>query len=311
MTQPLVSIIVISHNQGDFVKEAINSAIDQTYSNIELIVVDDGSQDHTQREIESIKTDCKKILYPQSVGYCKAFNRGFVESNGRYIIDLSADDILMPSRVEQGVASLQASGAGVNFSDAYYVDANGNCKGTHYKRDSNNRLLDQIPEGDIFRDILQRYFICTPSMMMDRQVLDSLQGYDESLYYEDFDFWVRSSRHYSYHFTDQVLVKKRVHCLSMSKSQYLPNSKMLDSTLRVCEKAFQLCRSPEEFESLAIRLRYELRQAVISNNYSTAEGLHKLLTKVQPNSFMCQIWATLISLGWNFSFLTHFMGRAR
>ena len=311
MNQPLVSIIIVSHNQGDFVREAIHSAVNQSYPNVEIIVVDDGSQDHTQKEIEALGINCKKILFPKSTGYCKAFNSGFTESNGRYIIDLSGDDVLMSSRVEQGVASLQASGAGVDFCDAFYIDEKSNILEQHYRRDSHNRLLDRVASGDIFKDILERYFICTPTMMMDRQVLDRLGGYDESLYYEDFDFWVRSSRHFKYHFTDKPLVKKRVHRLSMSKTQYLPNSKMLESTLRVCEKAFRLCRSPQELESLAGRLRYELRQAIISNNYSTAEGLYKLLTKVQPGASMHLIWNLLISLGWNLSFLTRFIGRAR
>ena len=311
MSHPLVSIIVVSHNQGDFVREAIISALNQTYPNIEVVVVDDGSQDHTPSEIESFSKGLKKIIFPQSIGYCKAFNFGLAEAKGRYIIDLSADDILLPTRVAQGIDALTASGAGVDFCDAYYINSEGDITGTHYKRDSQNRLLDNVASGQVFRQVLERYFICTPTMMISREVLDNLQGYDESLYYEDFDFWVRSSRYFSYHFTDQLLVKKRVHPRSMSKSQYLPHSKMLDSTLKVCQKAARLCRSPKDYESLAIRLRYELRQAIISNNYSTARGLHQLLKQLRPNSISSQMWSALISLEWDFSFLTHFMGRAR
>jgi glycosyltransferase involved in cell wall biosynthesis len=311
MTDPLVSIILVSHNQGDFVKEAIDSALNQTHPKVELLVVDDGSQDHTPDQINSIAEEVIKILIPQPIGYCKAFNRGFAESKGKYIIDLSGDDILMPDRVAQGVASLKATGAGINFCDAYYIDAKGAVMGTHYQRDSKKQLLDQVVSGDVFRAILERYYICTPTMMIDRQVLEYLGGYDESLYYEDFDFWVRSSRYFQYDFTDALLVKKRVHDLSMSKFQYLPQSKMLDSTLQVCQKAFSLCHSGEEFESLAVRLKYELRQAVISNNYETARGFNDLLSKVQPDSVKGQLWSVLIRLGWDFSFLTQFMGKAR
>ncbi len=311
MKQPLVSIIIVSHNQGDFVQDAIDSALNQTYPNIELLIIDDGSKDQTQQLIKAVSADCKSILIAESIGYCKAFNRGFSESNGRYIIDLSGDDILMPSRVEEGVNSLQSSGAGVDFCDAYYIDRQGSVMGTHYNRDSSGQLLDKVASGNIFTDILERYFICTPTMMVDRQVLNVLGGYDESLYYEDFDFWVRSARDFQYCFTDRLLVKKRVHSLSMSKFQYLPNSKMLDSTLRVCEKAFELCRSPEELESLAVRLKYELRQAIISNNYEPAKGLYELLCEVKPESLLLPVWSLLISLGWDFSFLTRFLGRAR
>lgn len=97
----------------------------------------------------------------------------------------------------------------------------------------------------------------------------------------------------------------------MSKAQYLPNSKMLDSTLRVCQKALPLCRNEDELRALGIRVRYELRQAVISNNYAAARGLQQLLAKVSRNSWETYFWDWLIDKSWNISYLTNFMGKAR
>ena len=311
--QPLVSVIVVSHNQGDFIREAIDSTLDQTYPNIEVIAVDDGSSDHTVEEIRKICTTEVpfKKLFLSGAGYCKAFNKGLATSRGKFIIDLSGDDILMPERVEQGVSSLLTSGAGIDFCDAYYIDEHSVISGSHYNRDDHNRLLDHVPDGYIFSELLERYFICTPTMMIDRQVLEALGGYDESLYYEDFDFWIRSSRYYRYHFTDRLMVKKRVHTKSMSKSQYLPDSRMLETTLQVCRKAFGLCQTSSELRSLGVRLRYELRQAVISNNYDVARELHRLLGEVHRDTLEFRIWAWLISKGWDFSLLSHFIRKAR
>ncbi len=314
MNQPLVTVIVVCHNQVRFIREALESAVGQSYKNIEIIVIDDGSQDGSVALINDIEQEgmkFQKILVPSKQGYCRSFNEALDLAKGRYIIDLAADDVLLPERVEEGVINLQYGDAGVNFCDAYYIDDLSKIQGTHYRRDSSGRILDQVPEGDIFKNVLERYFICTPTMMISREVLDTLGGYDEDLFYEDFDFWVRSSRYYKYHFTNKVLVKKRVHKDSMSKAQYLPTSNMLPTTLKVCHKAFKLCRTNEEFKALSVRISYELRQAVIGNNYSVANELHGLLGCVQKQSVKYWIWGWLLSRGWNFSFLTQFMGKAR
>ena len=313
MSSPLVSVIVVCHNQGDYVKEAVISAFIQTYPNIEVLVVDDASTDHSDKVIQNLWSEgyqFTRVSNSESLGYCKAFNKGLALSTGEYIIDLAADDILLPERVEAGMSSFVGD-VGVDFCDAYYIDHNSEISGTHYRRDDQGNLLDHVVEGHVFSEILRRYYICTPTMMMDRSVLEKLGGYDEELYYEDFDFWVRSSKLCQYHYTDRKLVKKRVLADSMSKSQYLPHSKMLPTTLRVCEKAYDLCKSEEEFKSLTTRLRYEIRQSVISNNYQVASGFYKLLASIQVDSLETRFWSWIISRQWNLSFLTRLIRQAR
>ena len=269
MNQPLVSIIVVSYNHAPYIREAIRSVFSQTYQNIEVIVVDDASDDDSVEVINQLQNDglpFEKILHANNLGYCKAFNHAFARTHGEFVIDLAADDVLLPHRVERGVFGLQGSKSGVDFCDVFYIDQYSKVLGTHYKRDSRNNLKQHVPSGDIFKSILERYFICAPGMMIARKVFDSLKGYDEELYYEDFDFWVRSSRDFHYHFTNEVLAKKRVVAGSMSKYQFLPNSKMLPTTVKVCYKAHALCRTDDEFRALAKRVKYEMRQAIFSNN---------------------------------------------
>lgn len=314
MNLPLVSILIISHNQADFIRESVESAINQTYPNTEVLIVDDGSTDNTTQVIQNMQDQgmqCKTILLDKSIGYCKAFNLGFENSKGAFIIDLAADDVLLPERVMFGVKALSASEAGINFCDAYYIDENSRIRGTHYRRNSRGKIAEKIKYGDVFIEVLKRYYICTPTMFIDRKVLNHLGGYDEDLYYEDFDFWIRSSRSYQYHFTDEVLVKKRVLKNSMSKSQYLPNSQMLPTTLRVCQKAYDLCDNPREYQALATRLRYEIRQALISSNHQVATGLNNILSTIESCHLEASIWNWLIARNWDLSFLTRFAGRAR
>jgi hypothetical protein len=117
-------------------------------------------------------------------------------------------------------------------------------------------------------------------MMIRREVLEELNGYDETLAYEDFDFWVRSSRKYKYCFSDQPLVKKRMVKGSLSSRQYNRNSQILKSTLRVCLKAEKLNRNQAEDRALARRAAYECREALLSGNFRTALKFAWLLDRL-------------------------------
>ena len=314
MSQPLVSVIVVSYNHAPYLREAILSVVDQSYPNLEVIVVDDASEDDSARLINELEAEghtFNKLFHDKNQGYCKAFNSGFKESKGAFVIDLSADDVLLPNRVERGVSALVDSNYGVDFCDVYYIDESSKVLGSHFKRDSNNVLIEQVPSGRVFKDVLERYFICAPGMMMSREVLDHLGGYDEELYYEDFDFWVRSSHSFDYHFTNEILVKKRVVSSSMSKDQYLPKSRMIPSTLKVCKKAYALCETDDEFKALSKRVSYEMRQAILSNNLAEAKELHALLISLGNKSPLKAIWKLVLKNEWDLSFMSRFIRKAR
>lgn len=314
MKKPLVSIIVCSYNQGLYLPQALDSVFNQTYDNIQVIAVDDGSQDGSSEILMRYQKEGKPLqvlLMGKNGGYCRAFNKGWALANGQYIIDLSADDMLMPNRVEIGVRALNGSAPAVHFCDAYIMNERSQIKGTHYRRSGSGDLIETVAAGDVYLEILQRYFICAPTMMIHNEVLKATGGYDEDLYYEDFDFWVRSAREFPYWFTDAPLVKKRVLPGSMSKAQYTPDSPMLAATARVCAKAYHLNRSQPENKALAIRLRYELRQAILCNNYQVAESLHGLLGKMAPEKWDFRFWTWLVARQWNISFLSRFIGKAR
>ncbi len=100
LNYPLVSIIIVNYNYGHFLIEAIDSALNQTYSNIEVIVVDDGSTDNSHEIIKSYGDKIIPILKPNG-GQPSAFNASFAVSKGETICFLDADDIFLPEKVEE------------------------------------------------------------------------------------------------------------------------------------------------------------------------------------------------------------------
>ncbi|MDQ2657738.1 MAG: glycosyltransferase, partial [Bacteroidota bacterium] len=198
-------------------------------------------------------------FFPLSVnsGNCRAFNYALRHAEGDFVIDLAADDVLMPNRIAEGVRALTAAGPGygVDFCDAYWTAEDGSILYRHSDRFPHST----IPQGDVYTELIERFFICSPAMIFRIEVIRELDGYDETLAYEDFDFWIRSSRRWLYHYTPNVLVRKRIVKGSMSQKQFSLFSPQLDSTYRICEKILALNRSLSEQKALARRIRYEMR----------------------------------------------------
>jgi glycosyltransferase involved in cell wall biosynthesis len=298
---PLVSIICISYNHALWIKEAVLSVFSQSYQPVELIIVDDASKDHSQQVIKALSLQypqLKPIFNKENLGNCKSFNLGLQLAKGKYIIDLAADDILLPERIEKGVQSLETLGDeyGVNFCNAKYIDPNGKFLKHHYAINESGKAAQPIQWGNMYALLLQQYYICTPTMMMRKKILDELGGYDESLAYEDFDFWVRSSRKYLYAYTDNVLVAKRILKGSKSNNQYKKNCPQLSSTYHVCKKAALLNQTSQENLALLNRVYYEYRHAVFSGNYHTARLFFQLIKELKGQNLSITLLAVLAKM---------------
>jgi glycosyltransferase involved in cell wall biosynthesis len=268
------------------VTKSLQSVLDQTYKNYELIVVDDGSTDDSQAVISKfVKHHPHIIFIPQQYngGICKAFNTAYKISTGNFIVDLAADDTLLPDRLLRGITSFNKLNDeyGVIFSDADWVDADGK----HLYRHSEKFPHDTVPQGNVYVALIERYFICSPTMMFRRSVMEKLGGYDESLTYEDFDFWIRSSRHFKYYYDPDVLVEKRKLKDSLSGKQFKIWNIHNASTYRVCVKVLDLNKTIEENNALRRRILYEIRQCVKTLDFRLALKYVLLLNKVRGSRF--------------------------
>lgn len=284
---PLVSIVALSFNHGRFLVEALDSVLAQTYPHWELIIVDDASTDDSAAVIRGWVAAnpgraAHVLLLAESAGACAAFNAGLARCRGEFVVDFATDDVLLPTRLAEQVAAFAAldDSYGVVYTDAELLDEAGTVLRRHYRRDAAGRPHPAAPSGDVFAHVLGHYFISSPTMMMRRRVLTDLGGYDATLAYEDFDFWVRSSHAWQYYFLDRVLTRKRLHPRSHSRGFYRPGDPQLASTVRVCHKARALCRTSAEWAGLRRRVRYELRQALRYGCWPEARALAELLAEL-------------------------------
>lgn len=296
-------MIALCYNHERFLEEALNSVLAQTHPAVELILIDDASSDASTSIAESYSKarpspyPVKTLFLSKNVGNCAAFNQGLALAKGKYIIDFATDDIMLTQRIEQQVAYLESlpDDYGVVFTEAEYVNENGKHLWYHYR----DRLkhIRPIPTGDVYADVLARYFISPPTMMVKKEVLDALGGYDEQLAYEDFDFWIRSARTWKYAYLDECTTQVRKHATSLSAKQYRPGDPQLHSTYLVCQKALDLNRTKEEEQALAARLRYEIRQAFRSGNFREVQLFYKLLYEIELETvpFKILYWLSILA----------------
>ena len=109
---PLVSIVVVSYQQVEFLKPCIDSILAQTYKNIEIIIADDGSTDHSHEVIRSFaaaNNNIKPILAPVNKGISSNLNIGMEHGTGDYICIIAGDDLMYPTKIEKQVAFLEAN----------------------------------------------------------------------------------------------------------------------------------------------------------------------------------------------------------
>ena len=170
----LVSVIIPCYNADRWIDEAIQSALNQTYSPVEVIVVDDGSSDGSWKKIQEFGSRVIAETGPNRGGSA-ARNRGFVLSRGDYIQFLDADDYLLPKKIPRQVAFLEASGADVVYGDWRHE---------HFLPDGSSQLEEIAVSGaqeDVLSALLSGWWVAPAALLFRRHVLEKTGGWDESL----------------------------------------------------------------------------------------------------------------------------------
>ena len=272
---PLVSVICLAFNHEKFVVETLESVIQQKYQPIELIIVDDCSLDATKSEIKNWLTahpEVQFIANEINIGNTKSFNNALKFANGEYILDLAADDLLLPNGIQFQVEAFQKStfkNLGVVYGNAEIINEDGSFDCYYFPVNENKKVISKRNIGDIYYSVLSTgASICSVSALIKKSVFDSLGGYYETLAYEDLDFWIRASRTYEFDFIDEVLVKKRTVINSLGSNFNKKKHKINISTYKILKKAFDLNRSKIEDLALQKRVHYEIMNSFKNRSWS-------------------------------------------
>ena len=193
-------MIVLSYNQARFVLETLESVKAQTYKTTELIIVDDWSTDQSVVTIESWLQkngiECTFIRHQKNQGVCKSINDALAVAKGKYISMIASDDAWLPDKILQQVEIMenQPDQVGVLYSDAYQMDENGSPLPMLFIEA--HRPFPKMPSGDIHKTVLEANFIPAMGTLIRSKCYKKVGIYDESLFFEDWDMWIRISREF-------------------------------------------------------------------------------------------------------------------
>jgi len=179
--KPIISIIIPCYNDADFIEQAVNSALNQTYSNKEIIVVDDGSDEKNKEVLKSIEPKLDRLIVQDNQGQSSARNTGIKASQGEFIIVLDSDDYFESKFAEKALAVINAN------NNARIVT----CWG---KRITESNFLIDIYKpggGELVQFLLQNGSF--GSCMFRKSDWEMVGGYDESMKqgFEDWEFYIR------------------------------------------------------------------------------------------------------------------------
>jgi glycosyltransferase involved in cell wall biosynthesis len=242
--KPLVSVIIPTHNRGWIVKEAIDSVLDQDFSDYELIVVDDGSDDNT-REILGAYGTAITVLQQPNRGVSAARNRGIAAAAGGLIAFLDSDDLWLPGKLKTQVKFFEENAdAVVNQTQEIWI-RNGirvNPKKRHHKF-----------SGMIFERSLALCLVSPSAVMIKKSLFEAVGVFDENLpACEDYDLWLRISCRYPVHLNDfPLIIKRGGHDDQLSKAAGLDKYR-IQSLMKIIDSNLL---TPQQYKAAVITLK--------------------------------------------------------
>lgn len=242
----LVSVVIPTFNRARYLGEAIQSVLLQSYRELQVIVVDDGSTDDTGAVVRTISDPRVRYIYQENRGVAAALNTGWRAARGAVIGRLDSDDAWLPELLAALVPYLEGDPSlGVVYARARGMDEHG-------------RPLSQLigaPEkfpGATLKSLLYSDFVAPTAVIYRRACIEQIGGYDESLPgTEDWDAWIRMAEHCRFGFVPRVLARYRFHGGNATGANSPRALQLLRDRERVLEKYY--ARSALPPEALAIR----------------------------------------------------------
>jgi glycosyltransferase involved in cell wall biosynthesis len=236
MHKPLISVVIPVFNRENLIKKAIESVLCQTYSNYELIIVDDGSRDNTKkilRQYQITYPHIIKVIYSRNKGVSCARNIGIAKARGEYLAFLDSDDLWISSKLCEQIDFMLKKNLDICQTEEIWVRNNVrvNSKNKHKKK-----------SGKIFYDSLVLCIISPSAVMIKKTVFENIGMFDEKLLAcEDYDLWLRISLYYPiYTMSKSLIIKNGGHADQLSRKYWGMDRFRVYSMLKILRKEKQL-----------------------------------------------------------------------
>lgn len=273
----LVSIIIPVYNTENFIKECIESAINQTYPDIEIIVINDGSTDNSLRIINEFDGKIK-IISKSNGGTASALNTGIRNMKGEWFKWLSADDVLYPNAIQDLIEETKKIDFAKNcilYSNYDIIDSNGKIIKKFIEPNYNSMKI-----FDVNTILLDHYVGNATTSLIHKSAFDKFGLFDEDLgFAEDYELWLRLCilRKYRLHLIPRVLAKYRIHGGQLT-------SKKIDQTLqnavRIKKHVIDQLDEDEKKEYLAALKNFKRsRPFIVRARHGIRDAMFKIFPK--------------------------------
>lgn len=260
---PLISVIIPAFNSEKTIQGTINSVLNQTWENLELIVINDGSQDSTLGIITRIKDPRIKVFSYTNAGVAASRNRGFAQAQGEFVSFLDADDLWTVDKLASQLKALQEnSQAGVAYSWTDHIDEN-----SQFLRGGSHCNIS----GDVYAELLKSNFLANGSNVLIRtQALIEVGDFNQSFTpAEDWDMYLRLAARYHFIAIPLVQILYRVTTTSASSNVF----KMETVSLQIIEHHYS--QAPKHLQPLKKESLTTLYQYLIYKVFEESIGRQK------------------------------------
>ena len=213
---PLVSVVIPCYNHEKFVQDCIQSVIDQTYQNIELIIIDDGSKDGSVEKIQEMIPACQErfirfeFRYRPNKGLSATLNEALEWCQGIYYSAIASDDIMLPGKTKLQVEFLDTHENIVGVFGGINLINNNNIKVGERVGQNKNYCFKEI--------ILHQHDLPAPTQMIRLSALRKVGGYDPDILIEDWYMWLRLSSCSDLYYMEHIFCLYRQHATNISKN---------------------------------------------------------------------------------------------
>lgn len=299
---PEISVVMPVYNASDYLPEAIDSIISQTFEDWELILIDDGSTDNSSDILKSYSNSDKRIKHyknDQNLGLIRALNKGIGLCSGKFIARMDADDISLPGRFETQYRFLERN-ADIAMCGTYalIIDSDGceTVKVTHFSKDEYIKINLMFSPSFIH-----------PSMMIRADVLKA-NLYDEAyIHAEDYELWCRIAENHKVANIPSFLLKYRWHSSNVS---VVNNFSQEDTKRRIIRRELQKLALNPDKEELRLHTvsykQYDVKEKNEKKAFSDYDSLDNWFSKIvtanksakrfNPQALTAHLWSRWIVL---------------